>query len=96
MVEVPGAPEPPTSGPERPKNRVLDWFAKNPTFGLVSFVLTIVSLAATVYFGIAALKGRDLSLTVNPTKTTIVKAGQSSDLHVLYKGQGVSTDVTAL
>ena len=96
MVEAPGAPEPPTGGPERHKDRVLDWFAKNPTFGLVSFVLTIVSLAATVYFGIAALKGRDLSLTVNPAKTTIVKAGQSSDLHVLYKGQSISTDVTAL
>jgi hypothetical protein len=42
MVEVPEAPEPPER-PEppageagRPKNRVLDWFAKNPTVGLVS------------------------------------------------------------
>jgi len=37
-----------------------------------------------------------LSYAVNPTKTSIVKSGQSSDLHVLYKGQEVSADVTEL
>jgi len=102
MVEAPEGPEPPeppgspTGRPEKPKNRTLEWFSKNPVFGLIGFLIGIVSLAATVYFGWASLKSRDLSLTVNPTRTTIVKAGQSSDLHVLYKGQSVATDVTGL
>jgi hypothetical protein len=102
MVEAPEAPEPPeplkppVGKPERPRNRTLEWFSRNPVFGLVGFLVGVVSLGATVYFGLEALKSRDLSLLVNPAKTTIVKAGQSSDLHVLYKGQSVSTDVTAL
>jgi hypothetical protein len=102
MVEAPEGPEPPeppgspTGRPEKPKNRTLEWFSKNPVFGLIGFLIGIVSLAATVYFGWASVKSRDLSLTVNPTRTTIVKAGQSSDLHVLYKGQSVAADVTGL
>jgi len=107
MVQAPEEPEPPEPSeppgpppsalePKKAKNRTLDWFSRNPVFGLMGFIVGIVSLTATVYFGIAALKSRDLSLTVNPTKTTLVKAGQSSDLHVLYKGQSVLTDVTAL
>jgi hypothetical protein len=48
-----------------------------------------------ILFYVAASKARELSFYVNPTTTTIVRSGQSSDLHVLYKGQPVSTDVTA-
>jgi hypothetical protein len=107
MVQAPEEPEPPEPPkppgqppsalePKKAKNRTLEWFSRNPIFGLIGFVVGVVSLLATVYFGVTALKSRDLSLTVNPTKTTIVRAGQSSDLHVLYKGQSVSTDVTAL
>jgi hypothetical protein len=48
------------------------------------------------YFGFITLRSRELSYQVNPTKTAIVKSGQSSDLHVSYKGENVSTDVTAL
>jgi hypothetical protein len=88
------APEP--SKPEKLKRGVLEWFSGHPLIGFISFIVGIVSLIATIYFGFATLTSRDLSLTVNPTKTTIVKAGQISDLHVLYKGQSVATDVTAL
>jgi len=102
MVEAPEEPEPPeppeplTDTPEKPQNRTLEWFSKNPVFGVIGFLVGVVSLTATFYFGIATLRSRDLSLTVDPTRTTIVKAGQSSDLHVLYKGQSVATDVTGL
>jgi hypothetical protein len=75
---------------------LLRWFAANPLVGLVSFLIGFVSLGATVYFGLQSLKSRDLSLYLNPTKTTIVKSGQASDLHVLYRGQPITADVTAL
>lgn len=88
----PESPAPPLA----PKGGVLRWFANNPVVGLVSFVIAVISLALTIYFGVASFRSRELSFYVNPTKTTIVKSGQSSDLHVLYKGQSVSTDVTAL
>ena len=43
----------------------------------------MISLALTIYFGVASFRSRELSFYVNPTKTTIVKSGQSSDLHVV-------------
>lgn len=98
MVETSEAPEPepPTCKTAKPKSRMLGWFSRNPLFGLIAFLVGIISLAATICFGFASQKSRDLSLAVDPTRSTIVRAGQSSDLHVLYKGQSVSTDVTAL
>ena len=102
MAEATGEPEPPeppnprTDKPEASRNRALDWFSKNPVFGLASFVLSIVSVTATILLGLVPLKSRDLSLTINPTTSTIVKSGKSSDLLVLYIGLSVSTDVTAL
>jgi len=79
--------------PERPK---LEWLDRNPIVGLAGFLIGVFSLAVSVYFGVVTLRSRELSYWVNPTKTSVVKSGQSSDLHVLYKGQNVSTDVTAL
>lgn len=75
---------------------LLSWFAANPLVGLVSFLVGLISLGVTVYFGLESLRTRKLSLFVNTTKTTIVKSGQSSDLRVLYRGLPVTSDVTAL
>jgi len=65
---------------------------------LIGFGLGIAAslVAAVVFYVLVESKSRDLSLYINPTKTTIVRSEQTSDLHVLYKGQSVSSDVTAL
>ena len=78
-----------------PKWEILRWFSDNPIYGLVCLVIAVVSLIATFYFGLASLKTRDLSVYVHPIRTIIVRSGRTSDLHILYKGQPVSTDVTA-
>jgi hypothetical protein len=83
-------------GKTRAKGKITRWFNHNPLVGPVTFLLGVLSFGATVYFGVAGFKTKELSLYVNPSKTTIVKSGQSSDLHVLYRGKDVSTDVTAL
>src|SRR6266576_1904307 len=86
-------PAPPVE--QNPRRGILAWFADNPFFGFIGFLVGVVSLLATVYFGFASLKKRELSFFVNPVRTMIVRGGHSSDLHVLYKGKPVSTDVTA-
>ncbi len=86
----------PPPGPPKVWWGILRWFAANPLVGFVSFVVGIVSLAGTFYFGVASLQKRELCIFVSPVRTLIVRGGRSSDLHVLYKGQLVSTDVTAL
>lgn len=91
----------PTSDPaetevKKTNGPTLEWLARHPMIGLVGFVIGVISLAVTSYFGVRSLRSRELLYGIYATKTTIVKSGQSSDLHVSYKGQDVSTDVTAL
>ena len=86
---------PPPTESSKPTGRILQLFAQNPVVGLVGCAVGVLSLATTIFFGVTALKTKELSLYVNP-KTTIVRSGHGSDLHVLYRGQEVSTDVTAL
>jgi hypothetical protein len=74
---------------------ILLFFGNNPVIGLLGTIASVVGVVLAVLFYIAASKARELSFYVNPTTTTIVRSGQSSDLYVLYKGQPVSTDVTA-
>src|ERR1035437_2143220 len=74
----------------------LEWLARHPLVSLTSFAIGVVSLALGIYFGVISLRSRELSYEVNPTRTIVVKSGQSSDLNVLYKGQPVSSDVTAI
>jgi hypothetical protein len=96
-MEPPPAPlDDAAIGETKAKGKITQWFNQNPLVGPVTFALGVLSLAATIFFGLTAFKNRELSLYVNPSKTTIVKSGQSSDLHILYKGKDVSTDVTAL
>jgi hypothetical protein len=74
----------------------VEWLATHPLITLGSVVVGLVSLVLGIYFGVISLRSRELAYQVNPTKTAIVKSGQSSDLQVLYKGQGISSDVTGL
>jgi hypothetical protein len=78
------------------KPSILVWFAAHPIVGFVGTVASVIGVVLAVVLYLAAIRTRELSLYVNPSKTNIVKSGQSSDLHVLYRGKDVSTDVTAL
>src|ERR1017187_10449894 len=78
------------------KTSILGFNEKHPVAGLIGTLASIVGVVLAVVFYLAAIKTRELSLYINPSKTTIVKSGQTSDLHVLYKGTDVPTDVTAL
>jgi hypothetical protein len=89
-------PDPAEMAPKKSQGRTLEWLARHPMIGLVGFIVGIVSLLATFYFGVSSQRSRKLLYGIYPTETPIVKSGQSSDLHVLYKGQDVSTDVTAI
>jgi hypothetical protein len=81
---------------ENDSGSTLEWLARHPLISLTSFVIGVVSLVLGIYFGVISLRSRELSYQVNRTKTAIVKSGQSSDLHILYKGQNIASDVTGL
>jgi hypothetical protein len=81
---------------ENDSGSTLEWLSKHPLVALGGFVIGLVSLILGIYFGFISLRNRELAYHVNPTKTAIVRSGQSSDLQIIYKGQSVSSDVTGL
>jgi len=89
-------PDPAEIVPKKSQGRTLEWLARNPVIGLAGIVASVIAVPLTMFFGVQSVRNRELLYGIYETKTTIVKSGQSSDLHVLYKGQDVSTDVTAL
>src|ERR1035438_10363989 len=89
-------PDPAEMEPKKSQGRTLEWLARNPMIGLAGVVASVISVPLTIYYGVGSLRSRELLYGTYETKTTIVKSGQSSDLHVLYKGQDVKTNVTAL
>jgi hypothetical protein len=79
------------------KGAVLQWLSRNPELAvLIGLVIGVAGLGATLVLGVLPLKARKLSFYVPEVRTTIVRAGRASDLHVIYKGQPVTSDVTAL
>src|ERR1017187_4110943 len=94
-MEPPPAPLDDAEAAKRPTS-ILVWFAAHPIVGFVGTLASVLGVVLAVAFYLAAIRTRELSLYVNPSRATIVKSGQSSDLHVLYRGKDVSTDVTAL
>ena len=78
------------------RSGTLAFFASHPSIGLIGTVASVAGVFLTVHYYYAALRSRKLTYYVNPATTSIVKSGRSSDLHVLFRGQPVTTDVTAL
>jgi hypothetical protein len=76
-------PGPTPSKFSRGNASILEWFGAHPIVGLVGTLAGVLGVVLAVVFYLATLKTRELSLCVNPSKTTIVKSGQSSDLHIL-------------
>jgi hypothetical protein len=86
----------PTPPESTRQTSLLEWFATHPVVGLIGTIASVLGVVLAVVLYLATIRARELSLYVNPPKTTIVKSGQGSDLHILYRGKDVSTDVTAL
>ncbi len=63
---------------------------------VISFFVSVVSVILAIYFYNAAQENRELCLYVNPTKTSIVKSGQTSSLSISFKGEKITSDITAI
>jgi hypothetical protein len=77
----------------------MDWLhrffyhpAVNLAIGVVGLLVGVVGL----YLYIADQKTRGLIYTVSPVRTSIVKAGEVSELSVSYKGEPVTADVSSV
>jgi hypothetical protein len=71
---------------------VLDWFARNPSIGLLGTLASILSIPLGIYLYEEAKPTRELIVTADPA-VAIAKAGQTSSVDVLFNGQKITTDV---
>lgn len=84
------------SNPALAKKGFIGWVIRNPALSALGTLGGIISIPLAIYLYLMGVEHHGLSIYVNPVKSVIVKAGQSSDLHVLYKNQQLTSDVTAL
>lgn len=76
------------------RSGILKWFSR-PWVGILGAIASLVGLVATVFFYFAAQQTRELVFYPHPVKTTVAKAGASSQLRVIYRDRDIGTDVTA-
>jgi len=79
-----------------PDNRspFLAFFGK-PAVGIVGVIVSIIGVALSVYFFLAARERPELTYFVHPAKAAVVRTGQTSRLSVQFDGKELTTDVTA-
>ena len=64
--------------------------------GLLTKLNLIAAIPLTLALFFLSIRSRELSVYINPARTIIAPSGQRSDLHFVYKGHEVTTDVTAI
>jgi len=79
-----------------PRRGVVDWFALNPRIGLLGTIASVIGIPLGVALFFLAQADRDIRYSVSASPTTIVKAGQSSDLRVLFKDKDLNSDVSSI
>jgi len=75
---------------------VLKFFSSHPIVGIVSFIASLLSIAAIVYTLAIGRDSRELAYRINPVKTSIVRSGQYGPLSVFVGLSKIETDVTAI
>ena len=75
---------------------VIDWFARNPRVGLLGTIASLIGLPLAIVLFLASEKERDIRFEQSASPTTIIRAGQSSDLRVQFKGRDLNSDVSSL
>lgn len=81
---------------ERTSVNMIDWFARNPRIGLLGTVASLIGIPLSVFLFAASDKERDIRFEVSASPTTIIRAGQSSDLKVQFKGRDLNSDVSSI
>lgn len=68
----------------------------NPWIGVAGGLFGLAGIILAVFFYLGSQTERELVYAVNPIRTTVVTAGQATELAVLHKGEPLgSVDVTA-
>lgn len=82
--------------PQRGASTPLGYFANHPLVGLIGTIAGIVGVALTLMVFFISQRNREICYTVSASPTTIVRAGQSSDLRVHFKDKELKSDVSSI
>src|SRR5436190_4202608 len=77
----------------------MKWWEKlgtHPGLNLAAFAVTLISTLLAAYFYFAALEKRELCVYIHPKRSTILKAGQVTDLRVLWKDREITNDLSVV
>lgn len=82
--------------PDQSANRrLLDLFA-HPIVGLTGVIASVVGVVLAIYFYLGARAEPAITVYISPARSAIVAAGEVSALSVSYRGQPITSDMTAV
>lgn len=61
---------------------------------IVSTIVAIVSVSLAVYYHNKSFKKRELTYYISPTRSIILRQGQSSELRVLHRNEEIQSDIS--
>ncbi len=70
-------------------------FFGNPLVGFLGSVASIVGLILAVFFYLESREAPELTYHLHPIRTSVVKAGEASDLLISHKGKEIKGNVSA-
>ncbi len=79
-----------------PGRGLVQWLSRHPLLGLWGLIVGVASLVVSVVLFFESQKERAICYTVSASPTTIVRAGQSSDLRVHFKDKELTSDVSSI
>ena len=79
----------------RSKNPVLSFFSRNPWFGVIASLSSILGLVLTIYFFFLSIREPNLTFAVRPGRSEVVNARLASRLVIKYRGHPVSGGITS-
>jgi hypothetical protein len=71
-------------------------FFAHPSVGIVGSIASVISLILAVFFFLEARTKPGLTTYIHPARATVVKTGQASALTVLFQGQPIRSDISAV
>src|SRR5215470_2419847 len=80
----------------KPNGGFVSFLSRNSWIGAISSIAGIIGVPLSIILFAAGKEYPDLTYSVNPARTVVVKRGQSSALTILYNDKQIDADISAV
>lgn len=83
-------------GEDKPGFKLPKWWLAHPLIGFIGTLASVIGIPLCLVLFFLSQQDRDVRYAVSSTPTTIVKAGQTSNLKVQFNNRELTSDVSSI